>query len=379
MKHSALWTFSGLCLLFSCLSSCGESQDLRVSLSRKEDIDSTVMIHSVKELQDITRYDSCLLYVSLEGCHYCASTKEVLKSYIKETECLIYEVDRSVYASAYDEKTNSEGKFAFLYPKLSGFPGFLFYQNGKLTDTYLNSLETRDNLDDMLKDKAYLTNRYILNDVEYSTREDSYSFILSEQDEICKNEITLGFSTIELDTKIKSKAKYNVLFTWRRCSDCKNYNDLVLSPFLKSNDSAKLYYYETDGYMQLKRQEGEVGEHVSSLWSSFCNKYYLTDFSVTDSYGNTAGYLPSLISFENGGHRFSVFSNQGDIIRNSDGTISYNNTYYPELKTLKSNTKVDEGDKTSSTYQKALKELNEKVQKEDIKLNTAYLEDIFHA
>ncbi len=379
MKHSALWTISGLCLLFSCLYSCSESTDTRVALSRKEEIDSTVMIHSVKELQDITRYDSCLLYVSLEGCHYCASTKEILKSYIKETECLIYEVDRSVYASAYDEKTNSEGKFAFLYPKLSGFPGFLFYQDGKLTDTYLNSLESRDDLDDMLKDKAYLTNRYLLNDVEYSTREDSYSFILSEQDEICKNEITLGFTTIELDKKIESNAKYNVLFTWRRCSDCKNYNELVLSPFLKSNDTAKLYYYETDGFMQLKREEGEVGEHVSSLWSSFCNKYYLTDFMVTDSYGNTAGYVPSMISYENGNHRFSVFANQNDIIRNSDGTLSYNNTYYPELKTLKSNTKVDDGDKTSSTYQKALKELNEKVQKEDVKLNTAYLEDIFHA
>ncbi len=379
MKRIALWTLSDLCLLFCCLSSCSEKTDTRVALSRKEDIDSTVMIHSVKELQDVTRYDSCLLYVSLEGCHYCAQTKTVLKSYIKETSCLIYEVDRSVYASAYDEKTNSEGKYAFLYPKLEGFPGFLFYQNGKLTDSYLNSLGTSDDLDSMLKDKAYLTNRYLLNDVEYSTREDSYSFVLCEQDEVCKNEITLGFTTVALDKKIEDRTKCNVLFTWRRCSDCRNYNSLVLTPFLKSNESAKLYYYETDGFMQLKREEGEVGEHVSKLWSDFCNRYYLTDFIITDSYGNTAGYVPSVVSFENGSHKFSVFSNQGDIERNSDGTLSYQNTYYPELKELKSNTKVDEGDKTSSKYQKALKELNEKVQAQDIKLNTAFLEEIFHA
>lgn len=379
MKHQTLWTFSGLCLLFCSLSSCGEKTETRVSLSRKEDIDSTVMIHSVKELQDITRYDSCLLYVSLEGCHYCASTKEVLKSYIKETSALIYEVDRSVYASAYDETTNSQGKYAFLYPKLSGFPGFLFYQNGKLSDTYLNSLSSRDDLDEMLKDKAYLTNRYILNDVEYSTREDSYSFILSEQDEVCKSEITLGFTTAALDGKIGANTKCNVLFTWRRCSDCKNYNTLVLTPFLEKNSDAKLYYYETDGYMQLKREEGTIGEHVSSLWSDFCKKYHLTDFMVMDAYGNEAGYVPSMLSFENGDYRFSVFSNQNGVERNSDGTLSYTNTYYPELKNIKSKTKVDEGDSTSSTYQKALKELNESVQKEDITLNTKYLEEIFYA
>ena len=131
--------------------------------------------------------------------------------------------------------------------------------------------------------------------------------------------------------------------------------------------------------MQLKREEGTIGEHVSSLWSDFCKKYHLTDFMVKDAYGNEAGYVPSILSFENGNYRFSVFSNQNEVQRNSDGTLSYQNTYYPELKNIKSKTKVDEGDNTSSTYQKALKELNESVQEEDVKLNTKYLEEIYNA
>lgn len=118
---------------------------------------------------------------------------------------------------------------------------------------------------------------------------------------------------------------------------------------------------------------------MSSLWSDFCKKYHLTDFMVMDAYGNEAGYVPSMLSFENGDYRFSVFSNQNGAERNSDGTLSYTNTYYPELKNIKSKTKVDEGDNTSSIYQKALKELNESVQKEDVTLNTKYLEEIFHA
>ena len=72
MKHTTRCCLSALCLLFSMsLASCnrGESTETRVLLSKKENIDSTIMIHSVKELQDITRYDSCTLYVSLEGCH----------------------------------------------------------------------------------------------------------------------------------------------------------------------------------------------------------------------------------------------------------------------------------------------------------------------
>lgn len=385
MKHTTRCCFSALCLLFSLsLASCnrGESEEKRVLLSKKENIDSTVMIHSVKELQDITRYDSCLLYVSLEGCHYCYDTKQILKEYIKENETIIYEVDRSVYASAYDEKTNQEGKYAFLYPRLEGFPGFLFYQNGKLVDSYLNSVETKDDLNYMLKDKIYQTNRYCLNDIEFSVREDSYSFVTTETDEICKSEIALGLTTTELEKKIKDQQNIekplNVLYTWRRCSDCKSYQNSVLIPFMKKNENAKLYYYETDGFMQLKRREDEIGEHVLSLWTSFCKEFHLDSFSVENEEQSIPGFVPCVISYQNDKYEFSIFLNQQDLRRNEDGTLSYYHTWYEELKKIHSKTKVKQGDSTSSTYQKAMKELNDAVLKEDIRLNTLFLEDIFH-
>lgn len=385
MKHTTRCCLSALCLLFSMsLTSCnrGESTETRVLLSKKENIDSTIMIHSVKELQDITRYDSCILYVSLEGCHYCYDTKKILKEYIKANETIIYEVDRSVYASAYDEKTNQEGKYAFLYPRLEGFPGFLFYQSGKLVDSYLNSISTEDDLTYMLKDKVYQTNRYCLNDVEFSVREDSYSFVSTETDEICKSEIALGFTTTELKDKIeKQKTEdkpLNVLYTWRRCSDCKTYQNSVLMPFMKKNEDAKVYYYETDGYMQLKRREDAIGKHVLSLWASFCNEFHLNAFSYDNGEKHLPGFVPSVLSYQKDNYQFSVFMNQQDLRRNEDGTLSYYHTWYDELKNIRSKTKVEQGDTTSSTYQKALKELNASVLKEDIRLNSLFLEDIFH-
>ena len=383
MKPIIRCCLSALCLLFSMsLASCNRADpdEKRILLSKKENIDSTIMIHSVKELQDITRYDSCLLYVSLEGCHYCYDTKQVLKEYIKENETIIYEVDRSVYAPAYDDKTNQEGKFAFLYPRLEGFPCFLFYQDGKLVDSYLNSISTKNDLSYMLKDKIYQTNRYCLNDVEFSVREDSYSFVSTETDEICKNEIALGFTTTELKDKIekqKTENKHlNILYTWRRCSDCKNYQNSVLIPFIKKNENARIYYYETDGYMQLKRREDEIGEHVLSIWASFCKEFHLDSFSYQNSEKEVPGFVPSIISYQKDNYEFSVFLNQQDLRRNEDGTLSYHFTWYEELKNIRSKTKVNQGDTTSSTYQKALKELNAAVMKEDIRLNSLFLERV---
>ncbi len=374
MKTRNVMLLSLLVLPFSV--SCGKGEDSRVRLGKVEGIDSTIRIHSEKELTDITRYDDCMLYVSLEGCHYCADTKEQLKNYIRENQVMVYEVDRAVYASAYDSTTNQEGKYAFLYPKVSAFPAFFFYKNGKLVNSYLNSLADEKACDDLFEEYTYQTETYCLNDIEYSKREDSYAFLTSESDEATKDQILLGFTDTALKKAIENPI--TILFTWRRCSDCKAYNTDVLLPFTKENPKSKIYYYETDGFMQLKRMEGELGDYGLKLWSDFCVSYHLDTYLNMDKNGNRAGFTPSIVSFEKDSYDFSVFSNYLNPKRNEDGTLSFETTYYPEILALRSKKKVKQGDNTSSDYQKALRELTERALRIDAEKNMQFLKEHSH-
>lgn len=375
MKTRNAMLFSLLVLPFSV--SCGKGEtDARVRLGKIEGLDSTIRIHSEKELTDITRYDDCMLYVSLEGCHYCAETKGRLKNYIQKNQVMVYEVDRSVYASAYDSTTNQEGRYAFLYPKISAFPAFFFYKNGKLVNSHLDSLSDEKTTEDFFAEYTIPTENYCLNDIEYSKREDSYSFLTSESDEKTKDQILLGFTDKTLSKAIENPI--TVLFTWRRCSDCEAYANYVLLPFRKENQVGKIYYYETDGFMQLKRMEGELGDYGLTLWSDFSIRYHLDTYPNIDRNGNASGFTPSIVSFQKDGYRFSVFSNYQNPKRNNDGTLSFSKAYYPEILALTSKKKVKEGDTTSDNYQKAFKELTERATEIDAELNIEFLKENIH-
>ena len=56
----------------------------KVLLSKSSMLTSTVLLETKQQLQDVTRYDDCMVFVALEGCEYCARTKEILKNYIFE-------------------------------------------------------------------------------------------------------------------------------------------------------------------------------------------------------------------------------------------------------------------------------------------------------
>lgn len=380
MKQKLLFILSvSLCLPFFC--SCNNNKatidsDSKVLLYRKENLSSTIMLNSVKQLQDVTRYENCMLYVSLDGCSHCELAKTYLKKYIKENNVVVYEIDRNTYASAYDEKTNFTGTYANMFPKIKGFPAFFFYKDGKLVDSYLNGIESEDDLNTLFSSYTVATNLYLLNDINYSITDDAYCFTNSEELEETKALDLLGFTTDDLDYKISTGEAFNVLYTWRRCSDCKNYRAKVLYPFLYKNKDKKIYVYETDGFMQLKRMSDvEDYENIGlNLWSEFSTKYHLSDYPNIDKNGNTAGYVPTIVSYKSSiDYKISVFANQGNVTRREDGTIHYQQAFYDELKELKSDTIVDEGDKTSSTYQKALKELNKKVLEKDVELNYNFL------
>lgn len=366
---------ASLCLPFSfALNSCGENQDSRISLTRKEGITSTVMLTSAKQLQDITRYDDCMVFVELTGCSYCERTKHNLQTYITETNAVIYEIESNDYKEAYQDISNSQGTYANLYPYLKGYPGLLFYSGGKLVNTYLSSAVKYEQLVDIMNAYTKLSNRYLLNDFTYSPAEEVYYLNTPEDYEETKHLDTWGYSTNDLEKKIQENNSL-ILYTWRRCHDCIDYRKDVLTPFEQKNPNVKIYFYETEGYMLGKREEDkETKKFVSKLWEDFCNKFHLSDYSLQDEFGYVGGFVPTIVSYKDNSYSLSVFSNARDVKRNENGTLSYSMAFYDEILKLQSDTKVEEGDFTSSKYLKAKKELDSKRYSLDVKLNTQFLE-----
>lgn len=365
---------SSISVFFSL--SCSENSDDRVTLYKMDDLDSTVLIETRSEFENITRNDSCMIYVSLEGCHYCADSKKIIKEYVKKNNTVIYEVDQVVYKDAYSELTNEYGQYANLYPILPGFPSFLFFSGGKLKNTYFNSITDMDTMEKVMDKYTNPINIYYLNDVVYTSKWDAYCYTNSEQNEKTENLDLLGFTTERLDSYISSTS-FTVAYSWRKCSDCINYHSKVLYPYLRKNKTKKIYLYEVDGFMTLKRMDDNEYKKLGlTMWSEFCTNYHLSDYGYTDSEGNIAGYTPTIVTYKGNkdNYELSVFSNQTDLNRNDDGTLSYKKAFYSELTEIKSDTKVSaDSDELSSDHQKAVKELNEKVQKKDIELNTMYL------
>lgn len=379
MKHriGVFLSMSLICLPF--IVSCEEKDDKKVDLYRRDNIDTTVRLVSEEELEDVTRYDSCMVFVALTGCHYCEMTKDILKQYISNTSTIIYEVERYEYSMAYDNESNHSGTWANMYPKLSGFPAILFYENGQLVNSHLGSLSSYDDMITLAKNSVNITENYLLNDMTYSESYDSYVMDSTEEYEETKDILSWGFSTTYLDKVITEKKNVPVLFSWRKCGDCKNYRKNVLSPFRKQHPDKRIYFYETDGYMTGKRSENaKTKKFVLNIWSTFCDKYHLNDYSKIDELGNNAGFVPTIVNYNNGinDYKLSVYSNYLDININDDNTLSYKKAFYPELTEIKSKTKVDDGDYISTKFQKAKKDLDEKIQEADNRLNLAFLQGL---
>jgi hypothetical protein len=155
------------------------------------------------------------------------------------------------------------------------------------------------------------------------------------------------------------------MFTWRRCIDCKNYQQNVLNKFLNTYKDVSIYYYEVDGYYQLKRDADEEDRNYGlNLWSNFAKKYHLTDYQgIKDINDNDSGVVPTIIYDIYGERKVSVYANDGQIYRNDKGRLQYGLSFYDDVKKLESKTIVDENDNTSTKYQKALKELSSKAMK----------------
>ena len=82
-------------------------------------------------------------------------------------------------------------------------------------------------------------------------------------------------------------------------------------------------------------------------------------YPVKDSLGNVAGVAPTLVCYRGTERSLSVYRNDLGAVRNGDGTLSYSQSFYPEVLALKSKTTVEEGDTISDSYRKAMEELHD--------------------
>ena len=358
-------------LLNSCHKSDNSYSDNKVSLKRVDDIESVVKLTSKNQLFNIVRYDEATILITKEGCSFCNSTLTEFRDIIKKEHILIYTVDINYYLEAYNDISNKEGQFALLLPKITASPTFLFVKEGKIIDYHTGAYK-ENTLEEELKKHVSYSTIYSLNTYHKEEGDTDYYIDYEEEYDFA------GIDTTALDNKINSDNNFTVLFSWRKCSDCKEFKSEVLRPFFNTYDDKKLYIYEVDGYYSLKNYLDENNNPVQeylNLWYDFSAKYNLTDYEFYDKYNHRSGVVPTLLNIYSSKRKINVFRNDYEVIINDDNTLSYKHSFVSEVTKIKSDTKVNNNDTSSKEYISALKELQEKALKIEKEESLKFLEE----
>jgi thiol-disulfide isomerase/thioredoxin len=379
-------------LLLFLLPSCtidktkneSDETDDRIQLRKAENISHLFFLNSADSLRSITRYEDAVILVSLPNCIHCRKEREYLEKYICETSTILYEVTYQTYQEAYDDESNQLGDYKDEFPLVNKTPTYLFYKDGKFLSEHVGTYGT-NSYDDFLSSFEKIVkpiNLYMMND--FSTQiEDGenvvYHYLDSAENDSRIEKLDIqGIGTTRLKEFIQNNKQITILYTWRRCKDCTSYRKNVYNPTRIRYPEKKLYYYEVDGYMLLKRMTDETYQELGlGLWSEFSKDYHLynEDFYQKDSKDQKSGYTPTVVKYMDGAYKsMDVYLNEGEIHQNSDGTLSYGHYFHKEVGELASDTKCD-NDETSESYQKARRELEEKAMKLDISLSMSFLEE----
>lgn len=367
-KRNLFFIPSFLLTLFSCQGNpSGTLTGSQIYATKMEGLDSYVEIQSSEELNSIARFDNALVIVTQPFCSACEGLYPILKDLIQEYHYLIYTVDVSIYNVNYLAEDNRIGTYAFLYQEVKGTPTFLYFRDGKAVDAYggFNADTAKEKILSHFVDRDI----YLVNDLA-ETENGSYTFDHSAK----LDSLGYGTKTLEDILSRQSRERINILFSWRRCKDCKEYKERVLYPYLANNEHGPVYVYELDGYYLLKRSEDEsLMEEGLSLFSDFSRKFFLADYPVEDSLGNLAGVAPTLVTYYQNSHAISVFRNDFDPFINKGGTVSYGQSFYPDVLSLKSDSTADKV--SSPAFAKALDELSDKAGNLEVEKTTAFLEE----
>ena len=341
-----------------------------VSLKRVEDITSLVEITSASQFNNIARYDEAMIIIYRVGCTHCENLFSSLREIIKKEHILVYFLEIDKYLEAYNDISNKEGKFAFLYPKVTSTPTTLFFSNGELKNYYVGNFKDI-NLE--LFEYIEYSNMYLVNDFILDEGKTNYHIDYEEENDYP------GINTTNLDSLISKGNKVTIMYSWRKCGDCKEYYKYVLNPYLNKNSSKKIYIYEVDGYYSLKNsldENNNPNNDYLNLWYDFSNKYHLSDYVFYDKYNHLSGVVPTIVTYYSiTNYSINVFRNDYNVVINSDNTLSYLGSFYSEVKEIKTTKKVTSDDKTSSDYISALKELQDLALEKEIELSKKYLEN----
>ena len=152
------------------------------------------------------------------------------------------------------------------------------------------------------------------------------------------------------------------------------FNDFILNDL-----KTRIYTYEVDGYYTLKRNSDlDLQALGLNMWSEFSKKYHLYDenFYNTDILGNKAGFVPTVVLFEDGKFKgYDVFANEGNIIFNEDNTISFSRYFHSKVKDVKSKKSIPNREQTSSDYIDAVRDIYDQALKIDIEESKKFLKE----
>ena len=346
-------------LLFSAISlflpSCKKEYDSnKLNINRSEFVTGPILLETPKQVTDIANYEDMVILITMVGCNYCNKLYPLLNEVIKDNNMLLYQVDIQTYAQLDKNK--------FLIDKVKQTPSMVFIKDQKITDLQVITFDSKEKISVFLNSKINLLNYYNLNTYinkigsaiisndDSTSKTITYSYHLLPIDE---ESDTLAFNYEYLEKKINdtinANSQISVYYTWRRCNYCRQLRNKYLDNYLLENPSKKIYYYETDGYMQLRRSSDETIKHDATLaWKQFNLKFKFDYYPIySQSISDYISGTPCLINYPSGVNAF-YSSATGEKV-NEDNTLSFEMSYYKEIDALKTN---------STDYFKAKEELN---------------------
>lgn len=299
------------------LSSCNNSDSQVLSL-KSESLDSYVKMTADDVEYHISTEDDFVLMVSQKTCSACTIAKKLLRTYISETNNLIYDIELSDY-----ETISASNKDL---PTVKNTPTFLFFKGGSLLKKIEGFKNDYDDFKNTLNRYIYSRNLYTLNTYEKVSENSDWYYVENKSD------------TSTLDNAISSNKDLTVYYSWLICSDCHNFHEKIYTKYINSlNSNIKAYEFEVtyfrSGKPGTKPNEGEEGYEEYMRWLNFANKYGFGEYRD--------GKIPALVNYQNGQvNEYAIFANDSNVVE-ENGTFRYGTTYYDEVKEIRANSKAE--------------------------------------
>ncbi len=327
-------------------TSCKKQSDDLLYINRAESLFGTVKLESKKQVEDILFYEDMIILLTQENCTACHNIYPIIDQVIKDNQFFIYQVDVSIYRQL--------DKSISYMDKISYTPAMIFFKDQKPVHIQEGLPDKYDSLLNLILSRCKLTNYFSLNTFkqhfkEYSGKTHTYH-TLDTDEKVDASSFDYSY------LKEKTSSNITVLYTWRRCKDCKELKETVLNSYTEN----KIYYYEVDGMYQMKRDEDEnIKEEGLKIWKDFNTEFSLS-YLIEEN--NNSAIVPTFVSYPS--KENAVFKSFYSYKVNEDLSLSFKNSFYQEVKDLKTERKVNRDyleNEQDRSLKEALDELNSTV------------------